>query len=85
MSGNYPDGTWGGDPRAPWNRQDPPRRCDRCAEWRECPCGCGEGWCSELSEFTAPDPTDECDAFDGETEEYDDPRIDQVREEGWIR
>ena len=22
MSGNYPDGTWAGDPRAPWNEPD---------------------------------------------------------------
>ncbi len=41
---NYPDNTWAGDPRAPWND---------------------------------PDEDPECD------EEYDDPRIDMLREEGY--
>ena len=27
---NYPDGTWSGDPRAPWNEPDP----DAEPEWR---------------------------------------------------
>ena len=39
---NYPMGTWGGDPRAPWNREDP--ECPKCGEemdpsWEYCP------WC----------------------------------------
>lgn len=30
--GNYPDGTWDGDPRAPWNASDPweGRECGEC-------------------------------------------------------
>lgn len=30
MSSNYPEGTWGGDPRAPWNQEEPTHVCERC-------------------------------------------------------
>ncbi len=43
---NYPDNTWAGDPRAPWNEDD------EDPEWYD---------------------------------EYDDPRIDMLREEGYER
>lgn len=29
---NYPDGTWTGDPRAPWNEPDEEAECDYEAE-----------------------------------------------------
>lgn len=67
----------------PPEQQEPPQRCDLCGNWRECPCGCGMGWCIECREFTEPDGSEECGGFDGEApEEYDDPRIDMMREEG---
>ena len=42
---NYPDGTWEGDPRAPWNAPDDPE-CETCysqlsTDWEYCPF-CGE-------------------------------------------
>ena len=30
--GDYPPGTWAGDPRAPWNEEDAPR-CGDCASF----------------------------------------------------
>ena len=38
---NYPDTTWNGDPRAPWNQPDPPE-CPECyaqldPDWKCCP------------------------------------------------
>ena len=45
MQNNYPDGTWSGDPRAPWNEPDPPEclQCyaQLCEDWSFCPY-CGE-------------------------------------------
>lgn len=44
MTDNYPPGTWGGDPFAPWNAPDPPE-CPECyaeaePDWKFCPyCG----------------------------------------------
>ncbi len=35
--------------------EEEPRRCAECEEWSECPCGCGEGWCWLLREFTDRD------------------------------
>lgn len=32
MSSNYPPGTWEGDPRAPWNQEDP-ICCSECVYW----------------------------------------------------
>lgn len=48
---NYPMGTWGGDPRAPWNQPDPPE-CLKCYEalredWEYCP------WCGERIDWQA--------------------------------
>ena len=42
---NYPDGTWSGDPKAPWNAPNPPE-CTECfteveEDWQYCPY-CGE-------------------------------------------
>lgn len=42
---NYPDTTYAGDPRAPWNEPNPPE-CPKCYatldyDWRFCPY-CGE-------------------------------------------
>lgn len=31
MSGNYPDGTWAGDPTAPWN--EPEERAEEDDDW----------------------------------------------------
>ena len=44
---NYPMGTWGGDPRAPWNKPEP--ECPHCGErvdpdWWFC------AWCGERLE-----------------------------------
>lgn len=30
MLSNYPDGTWEGDPDAPWNEEEPTRTCRHC-------------------------------------------------------
>ena len=47
---NYPDGTWSGDPNAPWNQDEPPVCCDKLrytkaeeldGTWNNCP------WCGE--------------------------------------
>lgn len=65
MTTNYPDGTWDGDPLAPWNRQDPPQQCDECDEWARPPVPCVDafgnewGWCQEQGCYTTPD-TCEC-------------------------
>lgn len=42
----------------------PARVCSECDEWRECPCGCGYGWCLFFDRFTGDDVSDECGAFD---------------------
>lgn len=40
-----------------WLEPDDPEpvECRDCDFWRECPCGCGHGWCSLNSEFTEGD------------------------------
>lgn len=63
--------------------QEAKQWCDCCRNWRECPCGCGLGWCTWAWEFTEPDGSEECWGFDGEAPDMeDDPRIDMMREEG---
>lgn len=48
MMDNYPAGTWGGDPKAPWNQEEP--ECRECGEevddgWNYCPyCGAEIDW-----------------------------------------
>lgn len=44
-----------------WVDPDPAKvvRCNDCEYWLECPCGCGNGWCTDFSEFTSRD--DECE------------------------
>lgn len=80
---DVPDG-----PLEPPDEPVAPMLCDYCINWRECPCGCGNGWCVEISEFSKPNPRDKCSYFDGDMpikeDVYgDDPRIDQMREEGF--
>lgn len=36
-----------------------PVQCCHCEHWEPCPCGCGQGYCHQLDEFT--DEDDECD------------------------
>lgn len=32
--------------------EQPPIKCRDCDSWRECPEGCGWGWCTENDDFT---------------------------------
>lgn len=39
IPGNYPDGTWYGDPTAPWNQPEGGFCSSDCISYKPCPCG----------------------------------------------
>lgn len=65
---NYPPGTWAGDPRAPWNQEDPAdapvTRCADCAEYHAvpdvgCKCEWPMGFCTACGEYVEGDESPE--------------------------
>lgn len=63
--GGYGRGTWGGDPRAPWNEaREHPETCGECERYEACDLEGhrGIGWCRDGAGFVR-----ERDAFGCET------------------
>ena len=63
MLSNYPDGTWAGDPNAPWNKPERAVCSDDCVYYRLCPCG-NNIYCIANDEFYYVEDDDmECPSF----------------------
>lgn len=65
MGGNYPPGTWAGDPNAPWNKPECAVCSDDCVYYRLCDCG-EHAYCIANDEFYRVEDDDmECPSFRG--------------------
>ena len=74
---NYPDGTWAGDPNAPWNAPDAPTCiCDHCdverEEWEP------DTVCEDCETGTMRDATYTREDYEADMA---DQRYDEMREE----
>lgn len=65
MGGNYPPGTWTGDPNAPWNQPEGGPCGSGCTHYAECPCG-ERFYCIAYDEWHgSEDAIGDCQGFEG--------------------